>query len=117
MFNTMQLPTLWAPLLLTLGCLTSTLLYLRRTRRLPGPPGWPLVGNFLEMPRRKIYLKFEEWRKTYGDAYFVNLLGQKILVLSSREASAEVLGQKSAFTSGRPRFVMVRAIEPLLGFT
>jgi hypothetical protein len=32
----------------------------------PGPRGWPILGNALDL-REKQWLKFSEWRKTYGE--------------------------------------------------
>lgn len=37
--------------------------------RLPlprGPPGWPIIGNVLDMPSEQEWFKFTEWRDTYG---------------------------------------------------
>jgi hypothetical protein len=31
----------------------------------PGPPGYPIIGNLLDM-RDEQWLKFTEWRKKYG---------------------------------------------------
>jgi len=31
----------------------------------PGPPGYPIIGNLLDM-REAQWLKFTDWRKTYG---------------------------------------------------
>jgi len=31
----------------------------------PGPPGYPIIGNLLDM-REAQWLKFTEWRKIYG---------------------------------------------------
>ena len=47
-----------------------TLSILRKRRRLPYPPGpapWPIVGNALEMPLERPWLKYGEWCKTYGE--------------------------------------------------
>ena len=47
-----------------------TLTILRKRRRLPYPPGpapWPIVGNALEMPRERSWLKYSEWCQTYGE--------------------------------------------------
>jgi hypothetical protein len=32
----------------------------------PGPPGWPLIGNVLDMPHIRPWLTFAEWGKKYG---------------------------------------------------
>jgi hypothetical protein len=32
----------------------------------PGPPGWPLIGNVLDIPHTKPWLTFAKWGKKYG---------------------------------------------------
>ena len=32
----------------------------------PGPKGYPLIGNLLDMPTTKEHITFAEWKKTYG---------------------------------------------------
>ncbi|KAL1759268.1 cytochrome P450 [Schizophyllum commune] len=32
----------------------------------PGPPGLPLIGNALQLPADKQWLKWDEWRREYG---------------------------------------------------
>lgn len=32
----------------------------------PGPKGWPLIGNALDLGGSHLWLKFTEWRETYG---------------------------------------------------
>jgi hypothetical protein len=34
----------------------------------PGPPGWPLIGNVLDMPHIRPWLIFTEWGKKYGES-------------------------------------------------
>ena len=33
----------------------------------PGPKGYPLVGNVLDIPRLKPWLKYREWQSSYGE--------------------------------------------------
>ncbi|OJA19238.1 hypothetical protein AZE42_05997, partial [Rhizopogon vesiculosus] len=44
----------------------------------PGPPGWPLIGNILDMPHIKPRLAFAEWGNKYGDISHIEVLGQHI---------------------------------------
>ena len=32
----------------------------------PGPKGYPLLGNLLDMPVNKAWVVYDDWRKTYG---------------------------------------------------
>jgi hypothetical protein len=32
----------------------------------PGPKGWPLIGNLLDMPRSNFVETYAEWARKYG---------------------------------------------------
>ncbi|KAG1820513.1 cytochrome P450 [Suillus subaureus] len=68
----------------------------------PGPPGWPLIGNVLDMPHIKPWLTFTEWGKKYGHISHIEVLGQHIMVLNSVETAMDMLDNKSAIYSDRP---------------
>jgi hypothetical protein len=89
----------------------------------PGPPGWPLVGNILDMPHIKPWLVFAEWGKKYGkcllfspivhfhplyagDISHIEVLGQHIFVLNSVKTTMDMLDKKSSVYSDRPVFPM-----------
>ena len=50
--------------------LTSILVALvssgRRRHLPPGPRGWPIIGNLLDMPRELEWLTYRAWGKKYG---------------------------------------------------
>ena len=69
----LQMPSLIVALVVIL--ITTTCLFAANTafkrradgRRLPpGPPGWPLIGNLLDMPRSEAWHVFNQWTKQYG---------------------------------------------------
>ncbi|KAG1756032.1 cytochrome P450 [Suillus lakei] len=68
----------------------------------PGPPGWPLIGNVLNMPHIKPWLTFTEWGKKYGDIAHIEVLGQHIFVLNSVKTAMDMLDNKSTVYSDRP---------------
>ena len=37
-----------------------------RRRYPPGPKGWPLIGNWLEMPKTHQWLVFQDWSRKFG---------------------------------------------------
>lgn len=39
---------------------------MKGTRAPPGPKGWPIIGNFFDMPSVDQYLTFVNWGKKYG---------------------------------------------------
>ncbi|KIJ57025.1 hypothetical protein M422DRAFT_102712, partial [Sphaerobolus stellatus SS14] len=90
----------------------------RSVSRLPLPPGpkaLPLLGNALDLPSTREYLKYAEWGKQYGDVTHVAALGKHIIVLNSIKACNELLDQRSAIYSDRPSLPMIE--EPRWAFT
>ena len=35
-------------------------------RPIPGPKGWPIIGNLLDVPTELEYQVFSRWQKKYG---------------------------------------------------
>jgi len=68
----------------------------------PGPRGWPLIGNVLDMPRIKPWLTFTEWGQKYGDITHIEVLGRHIIVLNSVKTAMEMMDRKSTLYSDRP---------------
>ncbi|KAG2158979.1 cytochrome P450 [Suillus bovinus] len=68
----------------------------------PGPPGWPLIGNVLDMPHIRPWLTFAEWGKKYGDISHIEVLGQHIVVVNSVKIAMEMMDNKSTIYSERP---------------
>ncbi|KAF8157721.1 cytochrome P450 [Mycena galopus ATCC 62051] len=58
------------------------------------------------MPKDHEWKTFARWAKTYGDCVYVDILGQPIIILDSLSAAHELLNQRSALYSSRPRLVM-----------
>ncbi|KAG2366933.1 cytochrome P450 [Suillus spraguei] len=69
---------------------------------LPGPRGWPLIGNILDMPQIKPWLTFAEWGKKYGAISHIEVLGQHFIVLNSVKSAVDMLDKKSTMYSDRP---------------
>ncbi|KAG2033225.1 cytochrome P450 [Suillus americanus] len=68
----------------------------------PGPRGWPLIGNVLDMPRIKPQLTFTEWGQKYGDITHIEVLGRHIIVLNSTKTALEMMDGKRTLYSDRP---------------
>lgn len=55
---------------------TSTGAKRKYGRQIPGPAGWPLVGNALQIATKEEWLQFDGWAKQYG----MSLLGYACVV-------------------------------------
>ncbi|KAF8643331.1 hypothetical protein AX16_009060 [Volvariella volvacea WC 439] len=98
------------------GAAIVVLLWRRRQRFLslskgfplpPGPPGKPVIGNLLDIPRHRAWHKFLEWKQEYGDMVYVEAIGNGILILNTIEAVNDLLDRRPSIYSDRPTFVMV----------
>ncbi|GAB7349163.1 hypothetical protein MBLNU459_g8100t1 [Dothideomycetes sp. NU459] len=69
-------------------------------RRVPGPPGIPILGNTLQLkpqPQRQ----FQQWAREYGELFQIQMGYENWVFLNSPEAVKEILDKQSAVTSGR----------------
>jgi cytochrome P450 len=86
--------------------LISLYLFARRTRRgpsfPPGPPTIPFIGNLHQIPLKKPFLKFEEWRHQYGDIIGLKMGPKNLVVLSNPAHVRELFQRRGALYSGRP---------------
>lgn len=83
---------------------TPTVLKDSRRRKLPpGPSGWPLIGNFLEMGDAETFRwKVQKWAKQYGEIFYTRMGGSDYVYLSSPKAVKELMDKRSAIYSSRP---------------
>ncbi|KAJ7088517.1 cytochrome P450 [Mycena belliarum] len=73
----------------------------------PGPRRKPLIGNLLDVPFNNPWAVFEAWRKKYGDVVYLNILGNKIVILNSLDAIVDLFERRAGSYSHRPVFTMV----------
>ena len=91
--------------------LATSIWLVRRRRRLqfklpPGPKGWPLIGNLLDMPSDYHWFTFSKWGKKYGPITYLNVAGSPILIVNSHRVGLDLLEKRGQMYSGRPRSVM-----------
>jgi len=78
---------------------------LRRIEDLPGPPGWPLLGNTLQVTPARIHRDVEQWALQYGPLFRIRLGRHDQLVVADHELLAAVMRdrpdgfRRSPFTS------------------
>ncbi|KAI0469924.1 cytochrome P450 [Xylariaceae sp. FL0804] len=69
----------------------------------PGPPVVPGLGNLLQIPVQKSYLKFSEWSKQYGDIIGLKIGAGNLVVLSDPTLIHELWDKRGAIYSDRPK--------------
>lgn len=72
-------------------------------RGIPGPTGYPLLGNVTQIDAKFTHLTFQRWAERYGPAFAVRVLTQNWLVVSSYETIREVLITQGDAFVGRPQ--------------
>lgn len=78
-----------------------------KSKRLPpGPKPLPLIGNVLDLPSERAWLKYTKWKQQYGDMVYLNVFGRPMLILNSLKACTDLLEKRSAIYSDRPRMIM-----------
>jgi cytochrome P450 len=64
---------------------------LREIHQLPGPRGWPLLGNAPQLQRSSMHLQLEEWVRRYGDLFTFRIGARRFMVVADPESIATVL--------------------------
>ncbi|KAJ3978209.1 hypothetical protein F5890DRAFT_380870, partial [Lentinula detonsa] len=62
----------------------------------PGPRGWPIIGNLLDVPPKEEWFTFAKWGDTYGKIASVTVLGQPLIILNSASIAKDMLEKNSA---------------------
>ncbi|KAJ7692267.1 cytochrome P450 [Mycena rosella] len=106
---------LFGPLceVLVVSCVFLLRLISNRSR-LPLPPGpkkLPLVGNLFDTPAGEEWETYQKWSRDFdSDVIHLNVAGKSIIILSSLEATNDLMVQRSTIYSDRPRFPMVNEL-------
>jgi hypothetical protein len=105
-------------------------LYFRKKRSLrtapypPGPRGYPIIHNLLDIPSKYPWVVYAELAEKYGmyespsdgicaypwnigDMIFLRAFGQPLLVLNSPKRISDLLDKRSIVYSGRPYSTMM----------
>ncbi|THU48764.1 hypothetical protein C4D60_Mb06t02460 [Musa balbisiana] len=73
----------------------------RRSNSPPAVPGWPLIGNLLQLKEKKPHLTFAKWAATYGPIYTIRTGTSTVVVLNSAELAKEAMVTKFSSISTR----------------
>ncbi|TFK48758.1 cytochrome P450 [Heliocybe sulcata] len=68
----------------------------------PGPKGFPIIGNALDMPSERIWQTIAHWGEIYGDIVYLHVLANRFIFLNSPQVAYELLDKKSLIYSDRP---------------
>ncbi|KAK1225695.1 hypothetical protein PQX77_011361 [Marasmius sp. AFHP31] len=75
----------------------------------PGPPSDPIIGHLRIMPSENQADVFREWSQVYGDIIYLSIpiFDRKIVVIGSVKAAQELLDDRGAIYSCRPKFTLL----------
>ena len=91
----------------------TAVLPLRQIGELPGPRGWPIIGNAREIETSRVHLVAEAWQRRYGDFFQMRIGPRRFLVIADADAIARVLRDRPDGFQRTPR---LSAIADELGF-
>lgn len=63
----------------------------RRIEDLPGPRGWPLLGQLTQIDPARLHQNLEAWGRTFGPLYRIRLGRRRIVVVGDHQLVAAVL--------------------------
>ncbi|KAJ7482980.1 cytochrome P450 [Mycena galericulata] len=72
----------------------------------PGPKGWPLIGNVLDMPKSHAWKTFARWGDIYGGIMSITLLGQPFVIVNDPAIATELLDKRGTLYADRPTLEM-----------
>ena len=76
----------------------------------PGPTPIPFIGNKLDIPTTKPWIKFQEWSKKYGPIFTLWIGRKPTLIISDPHIAVDLMEKRSNKYSSRPRMVVMGEI-------
>ncbi|KAF5358754.1 hypothetical protein D9758_008596 [Tetrapyrgos nigripes] len=93
--------------LLLVGFIVNKVIRYRRLSLPPGPPGYPIIGNIFDIPRKREWVTYRDMSQKYdSDVIHLDLFGKPLIVVNSLKAATE-LDRRSSNYSDRPSFTML----------
>ncbi|KAF5382347.1 hypothetical protein D9757_012726 [Collybiopsis confluens] len=92
-----------------LGCFFLYKIFLQSRTLLsssPGPRGWPIIGNALDMPRTHAWRTFAEWGASWGPLMSIKVLGTPFVIVNDPEIADELLSKTGSLYADRPTIQM-----------
>ncbi|KIL55975.1 hypothetical protein M378DRAFT_550290 [Amanita muscaria Koide BX008] len=77
----------------------------------PGPLPKPIIGNALDIPLKKTWMKYIEWSKQLNNNIIhLTAMNTHIVVLNSLDDIVELMERKSANYSSRPSLTLFKLV-------
>ncbi|EIM84826.1 cytochrome P450 [Stereum hirsutum FP-91666 SS1] len=77
----------------------------------PGPKGWPIIKNILDIPAEYQWKTFLKWSREYrSDVISLKVPGATLVVLNTMKAVDDLMVKRSHIYSSRPRMVMLNEV-------
>ncbi|KAJ2901609.1 hypothetical protein MKZ38_001629 [Zalerion maritima] len=96
---------------LYLSLVSNSIVDRRRRKLPPGPRGWPLIGNLLDLAdSESVRDTVRRWHEEYGDVFYTKIGGTDYIWLSSPEAVKDLMDKKSAIYSSRPHLPLAQDV-------
>ncbi|KAM5539416.1 hypothetical protein V8D89_006868 [Ganoderma adspersum] len=73
----------------------------------PGPPGLPILGNLLDIPKDVPWEGYRDLNRKYGKIISLRAMGQTIVVIEDVKIAVELFERRSAIYSSRPSSNMI----------
>ncbi|KAG6861527.1 hypothetical protein C0995_015260 [Termitomyces sp. Mi166 len=73
----------------------------------PGPKGYPIIGNLLDIPTSFQWKTYTRWAKKYGDLIYINVLGVRLVIINSEEVAEELVEKRSSNYNDRPEITVM----------
>ncbi|XP_059637197.1 ent-kaurene oxidase-like [Cornus florida] len=68
---------------------------------LPEVPGWPVIGNLLQLKEKKPHKTFSKWAEIYGPVYSIKTGANTVVVLNSNDVVKEAMVTRFSSISTR----------------
>ena len=65
----------------------------------PGPRGWPLIGNALDIPPKHAAAEYRRWHEEYGPLVRLTAFGTHMIDVGDYALARELLAHRSAQTN------------------
>ena len=94
----------------------ATIAWIRRPKNLPpGPPGWPIVGNYFDMHKGQLHRVLTGWARQYGGVISIKMGPRIAVVLNDISSVKEAIVKQADCFSDRFVPTMAKTVLPPQG--